>query len=529
MDEDQPSCSSTGPKPKKIKKKARSEQHSPTTSSNSNSSPINRSPGEKECQYYAGVGPDSTQLYAKEVNCDDISDDACNLLTEDINYKLRYILHDCLIKGKLQGRENILSSDVEEAFSDLTIDKVYGAPSSPNWQRDGRDNRLHYLEDQKINFIEIAEKEFRYSQEGEFLTDSEWLNQDNESETDMEEYRELFAEYFQTMCEAVVSESEEIRQMALLDISTNPNIGRITDWFYHFSYFLLTKNVTYDHLTMRALHLLETLENSPLSSMHVYGKQLRLLIRLLLQRLLISSANEDVIKCMCYVLSLFCLRPPLKRMVLRKLQGKIVSVEENMTVAFLNIIYYVGIDAIKTVFLPNLFHFLNMEKHNPDLTDVIMESDSSQSSLDGTEADATGNISRDSKPTINFSKTSEKAKINKAVKRKDISQNVERRNEEVYNIMTPLQKDRHEKSQNKPDKFDIMGELVAQKLRGLPTLYAQCTVEHLIHNLLYDAEMGKYNSEPSKPPSSQVQYHSHLNRLNVDTSQYKSDQEREGN
>ncbi|XP_019769338.2 uncharacterized protein LOC109543862 isoform X2 [Dendroctonus ponderosae] len=157
------------------------------------------------------------------------------------------------------------------------------------------------------------------------------------------------------------------------------------------------------------------------------------------------------------------------------------------------------------------------------------ESDSSQSSLDGTEADATGNISRDSKPTINFSKTSEKAKINKAVKRKDISQNVERRNEEVYNIMTPLQKDRHEKSQNKPDKFDIMGELVAQKLRGLPTLYAQCTVEHLIHNLLYDAEMGKYNSEPSKPPSSQVQYHSHLNRLNVDTSQYKSDQEREGN
>ncbi|XP_019769328.1 uncharacterized protein LOC109543853 isoform X2 [Dendroctonus ponderosae] len=372
MDEDQPSCSSTGPKPKKIKKKARSEQHSPTTSSNSNSSPINRSPGEKECQYYAGVGPDSTQLYAKEVNCDDISDDACNLLTEDINYKLRYILHDCLIKGKLQGRENILSSDVEEAFSDLTIDKVYGAPSSPNWQRDGRDNRLHYLEDQKINFIEIAEKEFRYSQEGEFLTDSEWLNQDNESETDMEEYRELFAEYFQTMCEAVVSESEEIRQMALLDISTNPNIGRITDWFYHFSYFLLTKNVTYDHLTMRALHLLETLENSPLSSMHVYGKQLRLLIRLLLQRLLISSANEDVIKCMCYVLSLFCLRPPLKRMVLRKLQGKIVSVEENMTVAFLNIIYYVGIDAIKTVFLPNLFHFLNMEKHNPDLTDVIM-------------------------------------------------------------------------------------------------------------------------------------------------------------
>lgn len=117
----------------------------------------------------------------------------------------------------------------------------------------------------------------------------------------------------------------------------------------------------------------------------------------------------------------------------------------------------------------------------------------------------TSSITAKEKGTIkDTKKTSEKATINKAYKQKDMSQNIERRNQEVYNIVTSLQKDRLERSHNKPDKFDIIGELVAQKLRSLPTPYAQCTVEHLIHNLLYDAEMGQYN-EPRKPPVTQVQ------------------------
>nr|XP_023028610.1 uncharacterized protein LOC111516713 [Leptinotarsa decemlineata] len=95
------------------------------------------------------------------------------------------------------------------------------------------------------------------------------------------------------------------------------------------------------------------------------------------------------------------------------------------------------------------------------------ESDSSQSSLDETEPDDTGNIPSDSQQTTEIERietmdaehtvvtdvkltssmaakekskvkdiqeTSENAKINKAAKRKDISQNVERRNEEVYNM-----------------------------------------------------------------------------------------------
>lgn len=43
------------------------------------------------------------------------------------------------------------------------------------------------------------------------------------------------------------------------------------------------------------------------------------------------------------------------------------------------------------------------------------------------------------------------------------------------------------------DEFNIFGEHIANKIRKLPSVHAQNTVQHLISNLLYEAELGKYN------------------------------------
>lgn len=43
------------------------------------------------------------------------------------------------------------------------------------------------------------------------------------------------------------------------------------------------------------------------------------------------------------------------------------------------------------------------------------------------------------------------------------------------------------------DEFNIFGEHIANKIRKLPTAHAQNTVQHLISNLLYEAELGKFN------------------------------------
>ncbi|XP_050296588.1 uncharacterized protein LOC126736323 [Anthonomus grandis grandis] len=331
-----------------------------------------------EYQDYAGISSDSTRMYAEQIsNCSQISEDACNLLTEDINYKLRYIINECLIKSKLQGRECLLSEDVDEAFSELQIDKVYGAPDSPNWSPFRvRQETVYCLEDQKINLIEIAEAPVSVAQEGDIVLDHVWLPNGNDSEDDagMEEANEAFREYFETMCDAIICDKKKIRHIALIDIATNPHIGPITDWFYNFSYFLLTKDLTYDRLTVRALHLLEVLENSALRSLHIKQKQLKLIVTVLLQRLLKTRIKPDTLKYMCYVLSLLCLRPSLRELVINKLLDKLSALYCTKTGALLNIIYYIGIEAVRRIFLPRIFNFLTLpgDRRTPELTETIL-------------------------------------------------------------------------------------------------------------------------------------------------------------
>lgn len=43
------------------------------------------------------------------------------------------------------------------------------------------------------------------------------------------------------------------------------------------------------------------------------------------------------------------------------------------------------------------------------------------------------------------------------------------------------------------DEFNIFGEHIANKIRKLSSTHAQNTVQHLISNLLYEAELGKFN------------------------------------
>lgn len=80
-------------------------------------------------------------------------------------------------------------------------------------------------------------------------------------------------EYFTIVCQSIISSDPDIRAAALEDISENSNIGPIIEWFYHFGYFLLSKDITYDCLTLRALDLIDTLESSPLGSANVSEKQ----------------------------------------------------------------------------------------------------------------------------------------------------------------------------------------------------------------------------------------------------------------
>lgn len=69
--------------------------------------------------------------------------------------------------------------------------------------------------------------------------------------------------------------------------------------------------------------------------------------------------------------------------------------------------------------------------------------------------------------------------------------------------------ERLRKTKEPRDEYQIYGELVACKIRKLPTAHAKNTVQHLINNILYEASLGKYNevrrSHPLNECDSQLQ------------------------
>lgn len=54
-----------------------------------------------------------------------------------------------MIKARLSGRNVITSSDIDASFESLKIEKVYGAPSHPNWM---------VLNDHNVLYLDVSIK-----------------------------------------------------------------------------------------------------------------------------------------------------------------------------------------------------------------------------------------------------------------------------------------------------------------------------------------------------------------------------------
>lgn len=89
----------------------------------------------------------------------------------------------------------------------------------------------------------------------------------------------------------------------------------------------------------------------------------------------------------------------------------------------------------------------------------------------------------------------------------------EDRRQEVFEMMKSINESRKERNERKNDDFEAFGDIVARKVRGLRTHYAQCTIQHLINNLLYDGELGKHDVPPQT-----FQVHTNYNNNYIDGS-----------
>lgn len=70
------------------------------------------------------------------------------------------------------------------------------------------------------------------------------------------------------------------------------------------------------------------------------------------------------------------------------------------------------------------------------------------------------------------------------------------RTQKVFEMMKSINESCKEQNEKKNYDFNAFGDIVARKVRGFQTHYAQCSIQHLINNLLYDGEVGKFDVPP---------------------------------
>lgn len=126
-------------------------------------------------------------------------------------------------------------------------------------------NNKEIFQDTGVNFIKESEEDVAHSQCRAPILYKSWL-------PEIEEPSHCLKYYFKIISAAIVNKDMDIRKMALQNISSNPHIGPIINWFYKFGSILLSKNV-YDSLTLYAVDLIEILEMSPLGSTDASGRQ----------------------------------------------------------------------------------------------------------------------------------------------------------------------------------------------------------------------------------------------------------------
>ncbi|KAK4883214.1 hypothetical protein RN001_006533 [Aquatica leii] len=304
------------------------------------------SPNKDNFRKFSGYGIEELTIITEQSVNEHLTEEVCVAFIEDINYKLRHIIYEAIVKARLSSRNHITSSDIDDTFESLQIEKIYGAEKDPVWVPLG-DQNLYYLDDQKINLINLAEEPVAYLQPEEPIITRKWLPETKEVGGHLKQY-------FTIMCEAIVDKDEKIYQVALGDIKKNTSIGPIIEWFYHFGYFLLSKDITYDSLTLRALKLIKALEFNPVSSFIISDKQIMLLTRLLLQRLLRFFSNSELIKPICQILALLCKRIPVRVMILKKMIAKFPEVRDVFPLPIICAVNYLGVDAFGAILIPHL-------------------------------------------------------------------------------------------------------------------------------------------------------------------------------
>ncbi|XP_064489868.1 TAF6-like RNA polymerase II p300/CBP-associated factor-associated factor 65 kDa subunit 6L [Ornithodoros turicata] len=194
---------------------------------------------------YSQFPRDSVRLFAEAGGHGDVSDQALSLLTEDLNYRLREVAQNSGQFMRHAKRRKLTCDDVRRALLWSDVEPIYGYGSSEPLA-------FHYIkeadvfcpEDREVNFQEILDLPLNLDVPTEPVVQAKWLMVEGVKPEEgyagsCKKQIQLpvtpsHMQYYDEVTKAIFGSNEQLLQLALDDLHTNPCLAPVLPFLVNF-------------------------------------------------------------------------------------------------------------------------------------------------------------------------------------------------------------------------------------------------------------------------------------------------------
>lgn len=305
-------------------------------------------------------------LWVESVGISKLNDDAGDVLTEDVSFRIRECVHNALRIMKHCRRNCLTTEDFNNALKECNTEVIYGHGGIENLGFKSvsfKDGRLCYIEEKEINLRELALESATPIDPGEVSVKTNWLvlegNQCSTSKKNSD-YKTILKEpissYLTNVTSALIGKSAHLRKIALKDLMVNKKLQVVLPHLVSFFSSQIKHHTGLDSFTLVASYIL-------LSINALVENQSILLVPYVFQlvkiMLFIVEAQMPVSKWLikdkaAHVLAHLCRKQNLHNQLLKSYQD---SLSDNMrplsyTYGAVVGVRILGVDAIANVLYP---------------------------------------------------------------------------------------------------------------------------------------------------------------------------------
>jgi len=173
-------------------------------------------------------------LWVESVGISKLNDDAGDILTEDVSFRIRECVHNALRIMKHCRRNCLTTDDFNNALKESNTEIIYGHGGIENLQFKSvlfKDSRLSYIDEKEINLRELALEAVSPIDPGEVSVKANWLvlegNQCSTSKKNSDYktvLKEPISSYLTNITSALIGRSAHLRKIALKDLMVNKKL-----------------------------------------------------------------------------------------------------------------------------------------------------------------------------------------------------------------------------------------------------------------------------------------------------------------